>query len=77
MEANTHKSKVLPCNHGFHLDCILGWFRESSVCPVCREDNQEDLFIQFKNDVEENMRQKYRDAIKSLEDELQEYKLRY
>lgn len=74
---NTHSSKRLECGHSFHIDCILGWFKESSVCPVCRSNNQSDVFIQFKNGIEENMREKYMDAIRSLESEVEEYRLRF
>ena len=29
--------KVLPCNHGFHADCLVGWFLQGTVsCPYCR-----------------------------------------
>ncbi|KAI4317560.1 hypothetical protein L6164_025423 [Bauhinia variegata] len=28
--------RVLPCNHGFHIDCIDMWFHSHSTCPLCR-----------------------------------------
>merc|ERR1712034_180820 len=25
-----------PCDHGFHLHCILNWLNEKEDCPLCR-----------------------------------------
>jgi len=27
----------LPCNHQFHAECVLDWFRRSGSCPICRD----------------------------------------
>jgi len=27
---------VLPCNHHFHVDCIVTWFTNNMSCPNCR-----------------------------------------
>jgi len=36
---NTRKHKILKCKHAFHKACIDEWLRVSTTCPVCR--NQE------------------------------------
>jgi len=66
---NSAKHKRLKCGHAYHLNCILGWFKESQLCPVCRKDNSSDDLIKFKNEIENKMRKTYRDAIRSLEKE--------
>jgi hypothetical protein len=64
-------SKVLStCHHKFHIECINEWFLEQETCPVCRSDQVMDQMVQFRMAVEERMRLKYRDAIRSLEEEL-------
>lgn len=65
---NSSSHKRLNCGHAFHLKCILNWFVESTDCPVCRKDHK-DCIIGFKNKLEERLRKKYMDAIKSLEKE--------
>ena len=33
------KYSKLKCNHGFHTDCVMQWFKEYNYkCPVCREE---------------------------------------
>lgn len=34
---------LLPCGHGGHALCLIGWFRRGvSSCPVCREELDSD-----------------------------------
>eukprot|EP00253_Pinus_taeda_P004785 PITA_04785 len=28
----------LPCNHKFHLDCLMPWIKSHALCPICRFD---------------------------------------
>ncbi len=34
--------KHLPCDHGYHEECIDSWLRLSRLCPVCRHPVDED-----------------------------------
>ncbi|CAG9328573.1 unnamed protein product [Blepharisma stoltei] len=36
MEVEGGESVVLPCGHGFHLDCIKDWLTINRICPMCR-----------------------------------------
>ena len=66
---NSSKHKRLNCGHDFHFNCLIQWFIESNDCPVCRKEHNHDPIIKFKNKIENNLRLKYRDAIRSLEKE--------
>ena len=74
---NTSQSRRLTCDHSFHISCLLNWYKESDQCPICRTPQTDDLFIEFRNKIEEEMRVKYMDAIKSLEAELAECRLHF
>lgn len=45
----------------------MKWFEESDECPVCRTEQDSDPLIVFKRRIEDAMRIKYRDAIRTLE----------
>lgn len=63
-------SKKLKCKHMFHSKCIMKWFETSIECPQCRMEQDDDPIVVFRKAVEDNMRIKYRDAIRSLEAEV-------
>jgi hypothetical protein len=67
---NTIYTKRLSCGHAYHVECILNWFVTSNECPICRAPQENDITIKFKNKVEDNLRQKYRDAIQTLEEQV-------
>ncbi len=71
---NTINSKRLVCGHSFHPNCIMNWFVTSDECPVCRAKQPGDSMLEFKEKVEDALREKYKDAIDSLEGEVQALK---
>jgi hypothetical protein len=73
---NSAKTKRLSCGHSFHLNCILNWFVTSDCCPVCRKEQTKDVLISFKNKIENEMRDKYRDAILTYEHEIRRLRRR-
>ena len=67
LEETKRTDKKLKCKHVFHTKCIMKWFETSIECPLCKMEQDDDPIVIFKQNVEENIREKYRDAIKSLE----------
>ncbi len=70
-EVRQSQSKKLKCKHIFHEKCIMTWFETSIECPTCRMEQDADPIVVFRKHIEENLREKYRDAIRSLEAEVQ------
>jgi hypothetical protein len=70
LEPTKRTDKKLKCKHVFHNRCITTWFETSIECPTCRMEQDDDPLVVFRKHIEENMREKYRDAIRSLEVEL-------
>ena len=64
---NSANNKRLSCGHAFHYKCIIKWFVTSEDCPTCRCKQSKDPIIIFKDSVENELRRKYRDAIRTLE----------
>ena len=77
LEETKQSDKKLKCKHVFHSKCIMKWFEESIECPQCRMEQDDDPIIVFRKHIEDNMREKYRDAIRSLENELARTQRRY
>lgn len=67
---NSAQTKRLTCGHSFHFRCIIKWYEFSEECPVCRKKQSRDDLILFKNNVENKIREKYKEVIRSYEREL-------
>jgi len=48
----------------------MTWYETNDECPICRTEQDTDPIIIFKRRVEGALRLKYRDAIRSLENQL-------
>ena len=71
---NSANTKRLTCGHSFHHKCITEWFIQSNICPKCRKEQSHDPLIKFKNDVEDKLRNKYKDAMDTYEKEIKRLK---
>lgn len=40
------KTKI-QCDHYFHFDCLVGWYRVKPQCPFCRETFRESLLTKY------------------------------
>lgn len=68
--------RKLACRHRYHTKCIMKWFETSIECPVCRMEQDADPLVVFRMNVEDNLRAKYNDAIRTLELEIRRLKNR-
>jgi len=48
----------------------MQWFETSIECPQCRMEQDDDPLVVFRKHVEENIRERYREAVRSLQDEV-------
>ena len=49
-EQNEQDIHVLPCNHSFHCECIIKWFRSSTgKCPLCNDNPYSDSVLNENN----------------------------
>ena len=76
LEETKRNDKKLKCKHMFHTKCIMKWFETSIECPQCRMEQDDDPIVVFRKNVEDNIREKYRDAIRTLQDEVRVYEAR-
>jgi hypothetical protein len=68
--------KLEDCVHNFHEACISRWFTLSEGCPICRTDQPRDKYVMFKAMLEQQISERYADAIRSLETEIRQLKRR-
>ena len=70
LEDTKRTDKKLKCKHMFHAKCIMKWFETSIECPQCRMEQDDDPIVVFRKNVEDNIRNKYKDAVRSLQEEV-------
>ena len=49
-----YDSMTLPCEHSFHLKCIVKWLSTNKTCPLCRE-----IIYESSDDSEETLETPY------------------
>ena len=54
----------------------MTWYETNDECPVCRTEQDTDPIIIFKRRVEDGIRIRYRDAIRTLEHQVQTLRAR-
>ena len=38
MNKGTRATKLNPCGHTYHFDCIETWLKENKTCPLCLQE---------------------------------------
>ncbi|KAE8745377.1 E3 Ubiquitin-Protein Ligase [Frankliniella occidentalis] len=62
--------KEMPCQHSFHLGCILPWLQKTNSCPLCRHELPTDD-EEYENYKKEQKRAKQREEdIRNLHDSM-------
>ena len=55
---------TIECGHSFHTECAMRWFRfESTACPNCRSDVQDDTWESMSSDTRIRWMKKKRKAL--------------
>merc|ERR1712062_357246 len=58
----------LPCDlrHVYHTECLVAWFKNQSVCPICRQENTPQQMKEFRNNVDRLLQER---ILKQLEED--------
>jgi len=48
LEDISDNSYTLECNHKYHIECIIKWFRNKHTCPLCKDIQIYDNLTQWK-----------------------------
>ena len=45
-----HIIKLIGCGHVFHRNCLELWLERKPLCPNCKRNIRNDIFLKYKND---------------------------